>query len=513
MVENSYAGWEPQTGDRGVERLPAATVRDMTAEEFFRRFVAPRKPVLLEGTLPDGAWQAHRKWTNAYLAQRAGSALLQVETRADVHQRFGRGVEQPMRFAEFLRRQSARDALLYLSTQDLGEDDAGRHLVLAAPVAQLRDDFPLRPRLMGRLVPQSINLWMGASPPAASPSTSPRPAASSGLHHDFHDNLYVLLRGRKRFRLFSPACAPRMYVSGDLVRVHANGRINYDGALTRADGAEEGAVSALAAAQAQRRAEAELQAAEAALAAGENGATERLERAEQALDDALEVALEAEGDGGGDGEEEDQEEDEEDEEEEVDEHEEDESSKAEVAAADQRCGEDCEDRCKGGGDERPRKRARGTAPTATATAAPSPPNFSRVELGALLARQRGAAGVSAAAKGGAGTRAEAGPQDPQFPLFPAARMLEVEVRAGEMLFLPCGWFHEVSSFSDSGGRGGGSDVGTASSGDGGHCALNYWFHPPDKTTDWRQPYSSPFWEMDWADRGGEEGVRKACSGL
>jgi hypothetical protein len=39
-----------------------------------------------------------------------------------------------------------------------------------------------------------------------------RHGASSGLHHDYHDNLYVLLKGRKRFQLFAPGEAPRMYV-------------------------------------------------------------------------------------------------------------------------------------------------------------------------------------------------------------------------------------------------------------------------------------------------------------
>lgn len=48
--------------------------------------------------------------------------------------------------------------------------------------------------------------------------------ASSGLHHDFHDNLYVLLRGTKRFRLFPPAMAHRMYPHGTVDRIHPNGR-------------------------------------------------------------------------------------------------------------------------------------------------------------------------------------------------------------------------------------------------------------------------------------------------
>ena len=49
----------------------------------------------------------------------------------------------------------------------------------------------------------------------------------AGLHHDFHDNLYVLLRGRKRLRLFPPSMAACMHTHGRLRRVHGNGRIVY----------------------------------------------------------------------------------------------------------------------------------------------------------------------------------------------------------------------------------------------------------------------------------------------
>jgi hypothetical protein len=45
------------------------------------------------------------------------------------------------------------------------------------------------------------------------------PGSSSGLHHDFHDNLYVLLAGRKRFRLWPPSAAPGMYTHGRLQQV------------------------------------------------------------------------------------------------------------------------------------------------------------------------------------------------------------------------------------------------------------------------------------------------------
>jgi hypothetical protein len=67
------------------------------------------------------------------------------------------------------------------------------------------------------------------------------------------------------------------------------------------------------------------------------------------------------------------------------------------------------------------------------------------------------------------------------PALEHARMAECEVSAGEMLYLPAGWFHEVSSHG------------------GEHCALNYWFHPPDRT-DYEQPYSKAgFWRREWRE--------------
>ena len=66
----------------------------------------------------------------------------------------------------------------------------------------------------------------------------------------------------------------------------------------------------------------------------------------------------------------------------------------------------------------------------------------------------------------------------------APRCIEVTISAGQMLFIPAGWFHEVRSV------GGGSD---------GHLAFNYWFHPPDGTS-FEKPYSTDFWPSDWKKR-------------
>ena len=82
-------------------------------------------------------------------------------------------------------------------------------------------------------------------------------------------------------------------------------------------------------------------------------------------------------------------------------------------------------------------------------------------------------------------------------------MTEVTLKEGEMLWLPAGWFHEVTSASSRstpahGGNGGGGR-GAEPAAPGGHLAMNYWFHPPD-SADFEAPYSGKFWPHDWAKR-------------
>jgi hypothetical protein len=78
----------------------------------------------------------------------------------------------------------------------------------------------------------------------------------------------------------------------------------------------------------------------------------------------------------------------------------------------------------------------------------------------------------------------------RFPLFRAAfetRRMETTVFAGEILYLPAGWFHEVRS---------------GNARDTNHAALNYWFHPPAFGAPFDAPYGSTqrqnLWERDWA---------------
>jgi hypothetical protein len=101
-----------------------------------------------------------------------------------------------------------------------------------------------------------------------------------------------------------------------------------------------------------------------------------------------------------------------------------------------------------------------------------PLNFSRIQAPLLTLE----AGSLAAAK---------------HPAYASAPVAVVEIVAGQMLYLPAGWFHEVTSQSSvevtsQGGVEGSSHTGVPSAvatapseGRAGHMALNYWVHPPD----------------------------------
>lgn len=363
--------------------------------------------MILVGHPTDDSWRANL-WTDAYLIQKAGDASVLVEKRASSKDDFGQGKRVPMAFGDFVRQLGTTDRL-YLTSQALSLAADGYPLTHAPPVTQLLSDVPRVPSLMGHLVPQQHNMWMGAA----------NDGTSSGLHHDFHDNLYVLLRGRKRFRLFSPDAVEHMYMHGRLHMVHENGRIVYEGEGAedvRADGSEGREVRSYL-----RRVELEesVAAAERAVRKGEKGAAARLAEAEAQHDAFMEQALEA-------------------------------------AAGAEDNGFDLRDDFDDADDAQDANGLRADSEDKV------PDHFSRVNLYAAPEKIA-----------------------QEFPAFPGVKSAAVaEVSAGEMLYLPAGWFHEVQS------KGSAKDAPT-------HLAFNYWFHPPDNLTagpdGFRKPYKTPFW--------------------
>ena len=222
---SEYSGFKGYTKETSVDRLKAA---ETTAEGFFVSHVATRTPALFVDQITDAACSVNglNLWSNSYLKKKCGDCQIKIETREEGGT-YGKGNEVKTTFGEFLKHVS--DGRTYLTTQDLVYDEDGRPAIVSPPLTSLQSDYPLTPSLFDSLVVNNINMWFGDT----------KQYSTSGLHHDFHDNLYVLLRGEKRFTLISPAEAHNLYTVGTISQVHPNGRINYVGQLpTRADGSD-----------------------------------------------------------------------------------------------------------------------------------------------------------------------------------------------------------------------------------------------------------------------------------
>ncbi|KAK9868966.1 hypothetical protein WJX84_003684 [Apatococcus fuscideae] len=443
----------------------------LSPEQFWSSHICNRTPVVLKGTEFSAELGSLSRWTDEYLARKASTAFLSVEHRDSPGDSFGKGSKLPIQFGDFLKRLQQHDDSIYLSSQQLRTARDGYPECLGQPLTLLAADFPLRPKLMGGLLPQQINIWMGAA----------KNGASSGLHHDYHDNLYILLRGQKRFRLFPPSQAPNMYTHGAVAQIHPNGRIVYEGqGRVGADGADRGEVERW---QQRRHAEQRLSAAEAACTHGDQGAEEEMAAAEAELEALLESSLvsgrpakrakrnhpadkaSAEEQHSG---------------EDLSNNTSDEKDDEDYESASDfehvsNLEDDFRDDYQDSGDE---ERCNAEAAMGLLSHRghsngamepdPSPRNFSQIDLSQ--------------------------PQDQlakKFPKFPGLKAAqEVELEAGQMLYLPAGWFHEVTSFSEAPSQT--------------HLALNYWFQPPDNLdaspAGMAKPYRSEFWPTLWAER-------------
>ena len=403
---NYYNGWKvPVKG----YIIPTINISDTTPETFYNTYIKQRRPVVLAGSLSDVS--NIEKWKDmTYLEEKVGAKqTIMVERRSTASDSFGKGDEIKMTFKKFLQLMKDGDDKHYLTTQDVEANEDGRPELMSPLMKALKDDFPLRPALMGNLVPQNINMWAGNN----------KDGASSGLHHDYHDNLYIVVKGRKKFRLYSPKDTEKMYTRGELLKVHPNGRINYKGDETTAYGADLHSDAAAITARQKEFAEIMLEEAEKAVEEGTPGANEQVERAEELLEMAMDAVLEAE-----------------------------------MADND----EDDEDM----GNLHTEQYVFGDGKRLVDKTVKNPNNFSKVEVHLLNDERK---------------------LKESYPDMLDANVAVCNVEAGNILYLPASWFHEVTSYGIV----------------DGHLAVNYWLHPPDGDN-FDTPYSTDFWPQDYKDR-------------
>jgi hypothetical protein len=209
-----------------ISSVQCVDVASVDPQDFFTNYVSKRVPVVLKGLT--SSLGIYDTWTNTYLKQKAGESRITAERRHGADEAFGKGKEtlENVTFGEFLSKieDSELGWQYYLTSQEPEEVQGEEQPLCSAPMNALLEDLAkddiLPPKFLDNLVLSTVNMWMGRTPSSSKWSTT-------GLHHDFHDNVYFLLRGKKRFNLVSPDEASKCQTRGKISKVHFNGRIEY----------------------------------------------------------------------------------------------------------------------------------------------------------------------------------------------------------------------------------------------------------------------------------------------
>jgi [protein]-arginine 3-hydroxylase / protease len=162
--------------------------------EDFAELVGARVPVVFRGAA--AGWPCTQRWTAPYLRERLADKQV-TATRAPSRRyrpnptqgHYAPTDMQRMAFGEFMDRICAPSADAGPDTEDtsyyLHRQSLDQHL------PELRDDVVV-PRHLESSALLLMSLWMG-------PAGSVTP-----IHHDFTDNLFVQVQGRKRVILYDP---------------------------------------------------------------------------------------------------------------------------------------------------------------------------------------------------------------------------------------------------------------------------------------------------------------------
>ena len=198
-----YTG-ETFSKQNSVDIISAA---DISQVSFCLNYVKKRKPVVLRSENPVNI-------SDQVLINLIGEKTVEVEDNSVAS--FGEtdaGSRRRIVFKEFLRQ--LPNGNLYLSTQKIKDDKkTGVPLDFMPEILRVLHDngiIPLHIPIAGDLILDQVNCWMGYS----------NEGSSSGFHHDYHDNLYFVLRGKKTFNILSPDF---MDCDHSPVRTHGNFR-------------------------------------------------------------------------------------------------------------------------------------------------------------------------------------------------------------------------------------------------------------------------------------------------
>ena len=375
-----YKGFHPESDGWQPERIDPS---EIDPKDFFARFIATRTPCILT-SFPVST----KEWLDLdWIGKKNGEIIVTVEVSEEGQ--FGTAMKErvKMTFDEFKSKLPTTHYYLTTQYKPQEEEEEEGYSIQDGISPPLNKDIPTTCPLFGNLTPHLVNLWVGATGKENSKTCS-------GLHHDAHDNFYMLKQGRKQFILFSPRDVQSMYLNGQVKRVHSNGLIEYSNSSScvRSDGAHMADV-----------AEYHVRLAEEALEAAETQS--QVEAAEEGLEKAMDELLEYQ-------------------------QEELISDDESVEAKRVKLNEE-------------------------------PQSFSQIDKQTVW------------------DYSEKKKPSSKFPLLAKATPVTLNMESGECLFLPAGWFHQVTSFGNN-------------NKSGIHLAVNYWLETPD-TNVFDKPYSDWFW--------------------
>jgi len=159
-ITNEYCGFMPP---EGVHRLMDYISPAISPQEFFVEYAEKRRPAVFDGLLADDEWRGDR-WTVPYLCHRAGNATIIVEDqpKSDANSRAMSGTFHEMQYRDFVSSMIAGDTRYQLTNNDVqcSMSDLRYHngfvSTVLQPLHSLADDFPLRPQVMGHLIPHQV---------------------------------------------------------------------------------------------------------------------------------------------------------------------------------------------------------------------------------------------------------------------------------------------------------------------------------------------------------------------
>lgn len=172
--------------DKELERVEAPT-----GDEFVRRYLRPRRPVILTGLTAE--WLAPPEWTLERMANRYGDARVVAAALAN-----GTLIDDSSGGVLF------GHVMLREFVESLTRPGVATHYVMA-PTWNFPAAFQRDYQVPAYCIPAAhfrAKVWLGKA------------GTVTPLHRDVPHNLHVHLSGRKRWLLFSPSESSRLYPRG-----------------------------------------------------------------------------------------------------------------------------------------------------------------------------------------------------------------------------------------------------------------------------------------------------------